>query len=234
MIYLLILLNLIFLGLCYYLFFSPSSQFFGTVYYRFKTDKKEVALTFDDGPNEPYTSSLLAVLKKHEVKATFFCCGACITRYPGVVKKIHTAGHVIGNHSHDHNLLHYLNIKNYIVEVSQTSKLIKNEIGISPKLYRSPWLFRSTELLRSLHVLHLVPMWGTFGSELEVFQPKPRVMAKRALRLAKPGRIYIFHDGRESRGGDRANTIHAIDLLIPELKAKGYSFVQVSEKSVSK
>jgi peptidoglycan/xylan/chitin deacetylase (PgdA/CDA1 family) len=218
----------------YHLFFSPTSQYFGETNYSFKSEGKQIALTFDDGPNEPYTSQLLKILKRHQVHSTFFCCGACISRYPEMLCKIIEDGHILGNHSHDHNLLHYLKPKKYIEEVKKTNKLIHSITGITPSLYRSPWLFRTPSLLASVKSLSMLPIWGIFGSELEVFQPSAESMAKRAFSLAKPGAILIFHDGRESRGGNRQQTIDAINLLIPLLKKEGYTFVQVSKQLFSK
>lgn len=209
----------------YYLFFSPSSQVFGKVNYHFKPNGKQIALTFDDGPNEPYTSRLLDILKKHDIKATFFVCGACVKRHPETFKRICVEGHEVGNHSHDHSFSHYFNPRSYNTEVLSTSLLIKQLTGKNVQLYRSPWLFRTANLLNTVRSAGLTPVWGTFGSELEVFQPPAKTMVKRAIKLCKPGRIIIFHDGKESIGGDRTNTVTAIELLVPDLIEKGYEFV---------
>jgi peptidoglycan-N-acetylglucosamine deacetylase len=214
--------------IAYYLYFSPSSRVFGKVIYRLNTVKKVVALTFDDGPNEPYTTQLLDILDRHEVKATFFVCGLCIERWPSIVATIHTRGHTVGNHSHAHKFGAYFDMKSYKENILRTNELIESETGVRTTLYRSPWLFRTPGLLKYIYSIGMTPIWGTFGSELEVFQPSPKTMAKRALQLAKPGRIYIFHDGKESVGGNRANTVASVDLLIPSLKQKGYSFTKVT------
>ena len=213
----------------YYLFVSPSSQVFGRVNYRFDSVGKQIALTFDDGPNEPYTSQLLDVLKKYDIKATFFVCGACVTRHPQTLRRIYSEGHEIGNHSHDHRLFHYLNQKKYIAEVENTNEIIKNVTGTTTYLYRSPWLFRTRRLLKNIRSRNLLPVWGIFGSELEVLQPSPESMARRALKLSKPGTILIFHDGKESVGGNRANTVSAIKLLIPALKEQGFEFIALKQ-----
>jgi peptidoglycan-N-acetylglucosamine deacetylase len=211
----------------YYMLMSHSSQIFGAVQYRLDTGKKEVVLSFDDGPNEPHTSDLLAVLARHKVHANFFVCGACIDRHPGLVQKIRGAGHVVGNHSHQHKFRDYLNMPKYRQMVVATNKKIEHETGALPTLYRSPWLFRTPGLLRYIKSIGMQTIWGTFGCELEIYQPSAEFMARRALRLVRPGTIFIFHDGRESRGGFRGNTVAAIDKLIPTLRERGYSFTTV-------
>jgi peptidoglycan-N-acetylglucosamine deacetylase len=213
----------------YYLFFSSTSQIFGVVKHSLDTTDKVIALTFDDGPNEPYTSQMLDILDGHGVKATFFVCGVCIERWPGIVANIYSRGHTVGNHSHAHKFGAYFDMSTYKEAVKSTNELIESETGQKPILYRSPWLFRTPGLLKYVYSIGMQPIWGTFGSELEVFQPNPKTMADRALQLTKPGRIFIFHDGKEGVVGNRANTIAAVDLLIPQLKQKGYSFVRVAD-----
>ncbi len=229
MIYLPLALLIMSFVAAYYLYMSPSSQLFGRVHYKLRTTKKQIALTFDDGPNEPYTSELLKILKKHRVTATFFVCGACVEKHPDSLKRIHTAGHNIGNHSHDHDFWHYSDTKLYRSEIQKTTKLIKDLTGAAPAFYRSPWLYRTPELLRMIRSLNLIPIWGRFGSEVEIFQPSPRLMARRAKRLLTPGAIIIFHDGRESRGGFRGNTVLAVDQFIADAKKRGFSFVTISK-----
>lgn len=226
-----ILLGLAALSLAvYWLFFSSKSQLLGEVKWRLKptsAGKKQIALTFDDGPNQPYTNQLLNILAKHGVKATFFVCGACIKRHPGALKKIKSAGHAIGNHSHRHQFKDYFSPSSFIKALSLTNSIISDEIGESPKLYRSPWLFRTPRILKSLNQLNLKPIWGTFGCELEPFQPSAKFIAAQGFKKARNGSILIFHDGKESVGGYRGNTVEAIDILIPKLKSAGFEFVSV-------
>jgi len=92
MIYLILIAVLLAL---YYLFMSPSSQLFGKFPSRIKTDEKIIYLTFDDGPNEPYTSEIIDYLNSKKIKATFFVVGECANKYPKTIKKIHDSGHSI-------------------------------------------------------------------------------------------------------------------------------------------
>ncbi len=87
----------------YWTAFRPRSQVFGTFPYAAETDEKLVALSFDDGPNEPYTSRLLDTLDEYQVKATFFQVGRCAQRFPSCTRRVVQSGHVLGNHSYSHS-----------------------------------------------------------------------------------------------------------------------------------
>src|SRR5277367_5003557 len=97
------ILIIILIGLLYWLFMSSYSQMFGKYPYKVTSKEKVVALTFDDGPNEPYTSEVVDYLNEKEIKATFFQVGESIKKYPSMTKKIYESGHVIGNHTLSHS-----------------------------------------------------------------------------------------------------------------------------------
>lgn len=214
-------------GLLYWLFMSSFSQVFGRVPYKVSTDDRVIALTFDDGPNEPYTSQILEYLDGEGIKATFFQVGACVERYPEISKKMMDAGHVIGNHSLSHLFRNYFTSLSFEHEIFANQDTLKQHLGRTPALFRSPWLFRHPLLLKTLRSQGLQPVSGVFCHALEVFQPDARRIAKRAIAKAKPGGILIFHDGIEGRGGDRQQTVNAVKLTVAELKKRGYSFVTV-------
>ena len=216
------------LGGTYLVFLWPeTSQVFGYFPYKIKTDKKLIALTFDDGPNPPHTNKLLEVLSKHGVHATFFAVGKNLERFPELGKAIIAGGHVIGNHSYSHEFSKYFKSLSFKTEIVRTQEVIESITGKKPALFRSPWLFRSPRLLRELKSRGLSPVSGLFSSQREIWQPPARKIADDALKVAAPGVIIIFHDGYDAKGGNRAETVGAVDLLIPELKARGYEFVTV-------
>lgn len=226
---LLVLLLVIFLvgGLLYWLFMSSYSQAFGVFPYKGSDKDMVIALTFDDGPNEPYTSQILDYLDGQAIKATFFQVGACVQRYPEISRKMMESGHVIGNHSLSHLFRNYFTSLTFEHEVVANQHILKQHIGRKPSLFRSPWLFRQPLLLRTLHRQGLYPVSGVFCHALEVFQPDARRIAERAIAKARPGGILIFHDGIEGRGGDRQQTVNAVKIVVSELKKRGYSFVTV-------
>ena len=220
---------IILLAVIYWLFMSPFSQVFGGYPWRVATKDKVIALTFDDGPNEPYTSEIADYLAEKKIKATFFQVGECINRYPETTKRLHQDGHVIGNHSVHHRFLDYFVHPTYRQEIVDNQKIITDLIGVQPALFRSPWLWRQPALLRTLRQLNIQPVSGEFCHELEVFQPSGQSIAKRTLAKIKPGSIIIFHDGFDAKGGNRTQTVTAVKITIDELINLGYRFVTISE-----
>lgn len=212
----------------YYLWFSPSSQLFGRFPFHLNTTEKIVALTFDDGPNPPYTNALLEVLRKHDVQATFFVVGKNLEKYPDVGRAIVADGHTIGNHTYAHDFSNYLKHLTLDRDIERNQDLIARLLGQRPMFFRPPWLFRQPWLLRHIRKLGLTPVSGVFGSEREIFQPPAATMVNRALQKIHPGTILIFHDGYNASGGNRQETVAAIDLLIPQVKALGYTFVTLA------
>lgn len=211
----------------YWTLASPYSQLLGPFPYRLVTSEKVIALTFDDGPNEPYTSQLADLLAESDVLATFFQVGANVERAPEVARRLAEDGHLIGNHSWSHQIQHCVGQTVVRAETQRTNDLLTDVLGRTPTLYRPPWLLRTPAHFRIWKDLGLQPVSGLFCHPLEVFQPPAAVIAESAARLARPGAIIIFHDGFDARGGERRQTVAAVRLLIPRLRDAGYRFVTV-------
>jgi peptidoglycan/xylan/chitin deacetylase (PgdA/CDA1 family) len=213
----------------YWVLMSPFSQLFGRYPYRARPGERIVALTFDDGPNEPYTSQIADVLGSHRIRATFFQVGACVRRFPETTARLAAAGHVVGNHSLTHRFGTYLRPGAFRREVDETQEILRERLGRTPALARTPWLWRQPSLLRMLRQRRLEPVSGVFCHPLEVFQRDGAAIARRALAQTRPGTILIFHDGFDGRGGDRGETVRAVRLTVEGLLARGYRFVTVDE-----
>ncbi|MEU3456600.1 polysaccharide deacetylase family protein [Micromonospora sp. NPDC006766] len=222
-------LLLLAIGAAYWLLMSPFAPSSRDYPYRGASTERRVALTFDDGPNEPYTSQILDILAARGIRATFFYVGQCVERHPGVALRAIDAGHVLGNHSLSHRFGTYLRPRAYEREVEQTQHILARVTGRTPALARTPWLWRQPALLRMLRRSGLHPVAGEFGHALEVFQPSGVRMARRAIAKTRPGSILIFHDGFDGRGGNRAETVVAVRETIDGLLARGYRFVTVDE-----
>jgi peptidoglycan/xylan/chitin deacetylase (PgdA/CDA1 family) len=217
------------LGGAYWLLMSPLAPSSRAYPYRGRTAERVVALTFDDGPNEPYTSQILEILETRGVRATFFHVGRCVERHPEIALRAINAGHVLGNHSLSHRFSTYLLPRAFEREVERTQQILTRITGRTPALARTPWLWRQPALLRMLRRHGLHPVAGEFGHALEVFQPSGVRMARRAIAKTRPGSILIFHDGFDSRGGNRAETVVAVRETMEGLLALGYRFVTVDE-----
>ena len=229
MLWILFLVVLVLPTAIYLLFMSPRSQIFGRYPYKGTSSEKLVSLTFDDGPNQPYTSELLAILRKEKVKATFFLVGNCAKRHPAVAASIVKAGHVIGNHSESHTFSTYLKPGKFIREIVATQKILEHQTAKKPVLVRTPWLWRQPFLLHNLKKLGLLPVAGIFCHPKEVFGANSQQIADYAISRTRPGTILIFHDGKEGVGGDRSQTIASIPLVVSALKEQGYKFVTLDE-----
>jgi peptidoglycan/xylan/chitin deacetylase (PgdA/CDA1 family) len=216
----------------YRLLFGSRSQSFGP--FPFQAPQSdgaarppEVALTFDDGPNEPYTSRLLDTLADRQVAATFFQVGRCALRYPAVTRRVVADGHVLANHSFSHSFSSYATQPRQRWEIDRTQELLHDLTGVRPALYRPPWLCHPPWVLASVRSRGLQVVSGTFGHPLEVFQPPAAMLAAGAARRARPGAILILHDGREARGGPRSQTVATVGPLIDRLRDRGYTFTTV-------
>lgn len=211
-------------------FFQPKSQIFGKTYWGKKTKEKIIALTFDDGPNEPYTSEILDILAKYNIKATFFVLGENVRYYPETTEKIYSYGHIVANHSYSHQVdLAVEDKKTVEKEVEWTNQAIYEIVGKYPHLFRPPHGFKSPWLLSQLKKDNLVTVeWSDMVSDWR--QPPANDIAKGIIAKAKPGGIIVLHDGDQTRhGSNRSQEVKALPTIIEELQKKGYKFVTVSE-----
>ncbi|HET9301463.1 MAG TPA: polysaccharide deacetylase family protein [Propionibacteriaceae bacterium] len=213
----------------YWTGFRPRSQTFGSFPYAAETEERVVALSFDDGPNEPYTSRLLDTLDHYDVKATFFQVGRCAQRFPSTTRRVVESGHVLGNHSYSHSFTRYLKQPRQEIEIIRSQEVFYSITGLTPALYRPPWLCHWPWVLSTLRHHGLQVVSGTFAHPLEIFQPAADTLADSAARLTRPGTILIFHDGLEARGGPRDQSVAGIGPLIDRLADRGYRFTTVDQ-----
>jgi peptidoglycan/xylan/chitin deacetylase (PgdA/CDA1 family) len=229
-------------GAAYWAGFGPRTQLWGAFPFRATAPEQSdpavagalepdrvVALTFDDGPNEPWTGQLLDVLAAKGARATFFQVGRCAERFPSTTRRVVEEGHVLGNHSLNHAFTSYLRDPRQHDEVARAQEVLHRVSGVVPSLYRPPWLCHWPWILRTVRGAGLQVVSGTFGHPLEVFQPDAARMTAGAARRTRPGSILIMHDGREARGGDRSQTVASIGPLIDRLRAEGYAFATVDQ-----
>lgn len=188
------------------------------------TEEKVVALTYDDGPNPPYTEKLLEVLDRHQVKATFFVVGKEAEQYPDTLKAMIAQGHELGNHSYSHAALIWKRPKFVWSEIQKTDQLLRNLGVTQPIQFRSPFgfkLFVLPYLLSKLGKTNI--LWNVDPRDFEATDSQPIV--DHVLANVKPGSIILLHDG----GRECLPTIAATEKLIQTLHAQGYRFKTVSE-----
>ncbi len=206
---------------------AQSNIYTGKVAGKGKTSGKMVALTFDDGPSKTYTPQVLAVLKKYNIKATFFMCGQQVNYYPELVKQVSAEGHEIANHSFSHPNLYKDKSKRgaaLVKEVERTNELIEKLVMIKPAYFRAPYNYRDVETVKAINDFGLIYVGWTF-SVRDWEKPAPEIMVNMFNKNLIPGSIVLLHDG----GGNRANTVAALPGMIEFARKKGYHFVTLGE-----
>jgi peptidoglycan/xylan/chitin deacetylase (PgdA/CDA1 family) len=203
-------------------------QWIGKTVYHVKTGEKVVALTYDDGPNPPFTDSILNALDNAHAKATFFVLGQNTQKYPGPVRREIADGHEIGNHSWDHAKLFFRSPGFIRQEVVRTDSVIRALGYTGPIPFRAPFGMKLIVLPWILHRLNkLHVFWDITLYDWE--DRDPRQIAKFVLDNVRPGAIILLHDGNETLGGDRRNTVTATRLILDELGRKGYRFLTITD-----
>jgi len=137
---------------------APTGQWFGRTFASGSRGSKQIALTYDDGPNDPHTLKLLEVLAKHNVQATFFMIGRYVQQRPDIARAVAEAGHVIGNHTFTHPLLTFKSASQTRTELVDCRKALQDAIGEHSNLFRPPFGGRRPATLRIARELGLEPV----------------------------------------------------------------------------
>lgn len=177
-----------------------------------------VALTFDDGPDQVLTPKLLDILAAENVKATFYVVGQRVAAWPGIVQRAFQEGHEIGNHTWDHPQLTSLSSREVQAEFSKTDAAIKAATGVAPATIRAPYGSQSARIAEIAAPRPLV-LWDTDTLD---WLHQDRDYVTRAADRAPVGKIVLLHDIHRP-------TIAAVPGIIKDLKARGLSFVTISE-----
>jgi len=189
---------------------------------------KKIALTFDDGPNEPYTSEVLKILKENNVRATFFLVGKNVEANPQAARDILAAGHVIGNHSYDHRNLVTRTNTQVRQEIRKAEKAIEDATGQKTTLFRPPYGDEDTLTLRQTRKLGYVMVEWSVSAE-DWRRPGLDKIISNVVGHVRNGSIILMHDGDKLRRGDRSQTVAALPRIIARLRQQGYEFVTVPE-----
>ncbi|WP_436791229.1 bifunctional polysaccharide deacetylase/glycosyltransferase family 2 protein [Yinghuangia sp. YIM S10712] len=192
---------------------------------------RTVALTFDDGPDPTWTPRILDVLAKHNVNATFFMVGAEAAANPQLVRRVRDAGHEIGSHTYTHADIGALPAWRTDLEMSLTDNALAGAAGIRPRLLRPPYSSVPAALCgatwdavrRTAHAGYLIV--ATDLDSKDWARPGAAAIAAASTPQDGRGAVVMFHDG----GGDRAQTVEGLDLLLTELAKQDYRFTTISE-----
>jgi cellulose synthase/poly-beta-1,6-N-acetylglucosamine synthase-like glycosyltransferase/peptidoglycan/xylan/chitin deacetylase (PgdA/CDA1 family) len=192
---------------------------------------RTIALTFDDGPDPRWTPQVLAVLRRYQVHATFFLVGSQVARYPDLARRLVAEGHEVGAHTFTHPLLADLPAWRRNLEYAQTQTVIASATGVSTSLLRPPYSSFADAL--DDQTWSTVQEAGRHGyltvlndaDSRDWARPGVGAIVRNATPKPDAGAIVLMHDA----GGDRSQTIAALDRFIPAMRQRWYRFTTVSE-----
>ena len=209
---------------------APFSTFFRPVLIRGPQEGKRISLTFDDGPAGQFTEQILAILREHQVPATFFVCGKNVERHSDLLRRMVAEGHEVGNHTWSHLWLFFQSRQRIAEEIDRTQAIIEKTIGRRPRVFRPPYGARWFGLVPALmeRGMHLI-LWSAAGYD---WKKNAQGISAATLRELKPGAVILLHDGREARPAaeiDRSPTVSALPAIIAGARQQGYTFAPLSE-----
>lgn len=193
------------------------------------TKPKKVSLSFDDGPNPEITPRVLEVLRRYEVKAAFFVCGANARRNPRLVRRIDEEGHIVGNHTFSHSL--FLTLSGFALsETLKTQEILTDILGKDSRFFRPPHGLASPFFLKKLRRLgfKIVPF------DVVAYDWKKNTTAAKIIQRVKEsvqdGSIIVLHDGDETREkAERMEVVKALPGVIESIFELGFEFVRPDE-----
>jgi peptidoglycan-N-acetylglucosamine deacetylase len=211
----------------YYATVSVRSQWLGRTYWRGRTDRNAVALTFDDGPS-PDTEGILDVLAEHKLSATFFMIGREVESFPGIAQRVFAEGHDVGNHSYSHPFYLFQRSSETRDQIKRAQDVIAETIGFTPRLSRPPYGVRTPAYFGAARALGLhTVQWDVAGFDWK--RHSPSQIADNVLRKVRPGSIILLHDGDSSKKRDRKNTVAALPLIIKGLRDHDLQIAPLSQ-----
>lgn len=207
----------------------PGNSFYGPVLTHGSTSKKQIALTFDDGPYPPYTEQLLKVLADKQVHATFFMVGENAAKHPEIVKAVQAGGHEIALHAGKHQDLLKLNSSELATNIASGKRTLESLTGQRVHYMRPPHGFKDWQVMGAIEAAGLKAVnWSVIPRDWT--NPGVQRIVDRVCFAAEPGAIVLLHDGDSPKNAaPREQTVAAVGLIIDQLREEKYEFVTISE-----
>ncbi|AUC24017.1 polysaccharide deacetylase familiy protein [Polaribacter sejongensis] len=197
-------------------------RFFSTYTWRFLSDKKEIFLTFDDGPTPEITEFVLTELKKYNAKATFFCIGKNIQNHPEIFSKLITDGHSIGNHTQNHLKGWKSETNAYVKNALECEQTITqfNTSTITQKLFRPPYgKIKKNQAKQLIEKGYKIIMWSVLSADFDTTISNEKCL-ENVLKNTEPGSIIVFHDS--VKAAERMK--YALPKVLKHFSDKGFVF----------
>lgn len=190
----------------------------------FKNEDQSIAITFDDGPSAKHTKKIIDCLDAHEIHASFFLIGRNIEGNEEIVKRLKDKGHSVGNHSFYHDVKHtFKNAKKISHDVEMANTAIESVTGIPVRFYRPPFGVTNPHISKIINSFGLVSIGWTVRS-FDTYFTNAEKIAKRMMKQIRSGSILLFHDNQDV-------TLEVLDIIIPKLKSKNFTFKTIDEIS---
>lgn len=212
----------LYLLLIFYGSYFVGSGFFINVICSANTDKKEIAISFDDGPVKSYTPAIMQVLKENNIKTAFFCIGSRIAGNEKLFQQLHEEGHLIGNHSYSHHIwFDFFSSKKMLEDLRMMDEVMEKATGLKPLLFRPPFGVTNPSLRKAITNGKYIPVGWSIRSMDTVITNEKRLLHK-VIRSIKPGAIVLFHDTSKT-------TLAILPDFIRHLTVKGYEIVRLDK-----
>ena len=208
---------------------APTSQLYGRTFIGLDPGSRLLALTYDDGPNDPYTWRMLEVLGRHGVKATFFLIGQYVQQKPEIARAVVAAGHAIGSHTWSHPNLIFEQVTELRRQLVKTRQAILDATGVETGIFRPPFGGRRPATLRTVRAFgQQTVMWNVSGRDWKA-NSADEIVAHVECRI-RGGDVILLHDGSHVRmGADRSRSVEATDHILSRYLGEGFEFVTIPE-----
>jgi len=212
-----------------YAIFDRRAPLWGLIVSRGRPRTPAIAITFDDGPAEPYTSEILDVLRTFDARATFFVLGARAEAAPEVIRRAAREGHEVGNHTWDHAALPLRTASTIRQSIRRTSDLVERLAGHRPRVFRAPFGWRNPWSDAAARREGCEPVAWTVGV-YDTDRPGVDAIVRRSIDGMSDGTILLLHDGRSlDPNPDASQVVAALPRILEEAQRRGLRFLTVSQ-----
>jgi peptidoglycan/xylan/chitin deacetylase (PgdA/CDA1 family) len=186
------------------------------------TDKKVIAISFDDGPVPGNTSEILRILREQQAEAAFFCIGSRVIQNEELCRRLRNEGHIIGNHSHSHHFWFDLfSPSRMLADLKQMDQSLRHATGLSPRFFRPPYGVTNPNLKKAVAAGSYVPIGWNIRS-MDTVASDDRVMLERISKALRPGAIVLFHD-------TSGRTVSILPEFIKRARSQGFEIVRLDK-----
>jgi peptidoglycan/xylan/chitin deacetylase (PgdA/CDA1 family) len=201
--------------------YNVGSNFFIKIICKAATTKKEIAISFDDGPAESYTPEILALLERNNIKAAFFCIGNRVEKNEPLVKQVYEHGHIIGNHSYSHHpMFDLFSTGKMCKDLNMMDQATVKAIGVKPKIFRPPYGVTNPIVRKAIINGNYIPVGWSVRSLDTIIKDKEKLF--RRIADITPGDIVLFHDTSKT-------TLDILQTFIEHVHKSGFTFVRLDK-----